>query len=102
MHSLMTLDSTTINSLLTDLYTVIGRDTELIRILFTIRERIKIINNKIRIFFIQVALPIANKNQLVKEHNEFINQNVDSLIPFIAGAISILEKKFYLKNPLQE
>jgi hypothetical protein len=102
VHSLMTLDSTIINSLLTDLYTIIGRDTELIRILFTIRQGINIINNKVRIFFMQVALPTMNKNQLVKEHNEIINKNVDYLIPFIARAIGILEKKFSLTNPLQE
>ena len=63
VYSLVTLDSATINSLLTDLYTTIGQNKRLVQILFTIRERIKIINNKIKFIFSQVALPTTNQKQ---------------------------------------
>lgn len=100
VHSLVNLDSTILNGLLSELYTSISKDNELVRILFTVRERTKIINNKIKIFFSQVALPLSNKAQLVKEHNEFINSQVDTLKPHIQKALNILETKFDLKNPL--
>lgn len=45
---------------------------------------------------------MTNKNQLVKEHNEFINEQVDFLVSLIMEAISILEKEFSLRNPLVE
>lgn len=100
VYSLVTLDSATINSLLTDLYTTIGQNKRLVQILFTIRERIKIINNKIKLFFSQVALPTTNQKTKVIEHNEFINKNSDALKPLIKEALEILEKEFDLKNPL--
>jgi len=99
-HSLVNLDSTILTGLLSELYTSISKDKELIRLLFTIREQTKIINNKIKIFFSEVALPITNKTILVKSHNEFINSRVDSLKPIIARALTILEYRFDLKNPL--
>lgn len=101
-YSLVTLDSTVINSLLTDLYTIIGKNKDLITTLFTIRENIKVTNNKTRIFFSQMAVPLSNSRDLVKEHNEFINQKVEVLKPLIEKAIKILEEKFALKNPLLE
>lgn len=99
-HSLVTLDSTILSGLLSELYTSISKDKDLVRILFTVRERTKIINNKIKIFFSQVVLPLSNKTQLVKEHNDFINSQVDVLKPQIQKALNILEDKFDLKNPL--
>lgn len=101
-YSLVTLDSTIISSLLTDLYTIIGKNKDLVTALFTIRENIKVTNNKTRIFFSQAALPLSNLPQLAKEHNEFINQKAEVLKPLIEKAIRILEEKFALKNPLLE
>jgi len=99
-HSLVTLDSTILTGLLSELYTSISKDKEFVRILFTIREKTKIINNKIKIFFSEVALPLTNKKDLIKSHNEFINSQVDNLKPHIERALQILESKFDLKNPL--
>lgn len=100
MHSLIDLDNTTLKGLLSELYASISKNKELIRLLFTIREKTKIINNKIRIFFSQVAIPLSNKALIVKEHNEFINDQADKLVPNIKRAIDILEDDFDLTNPL--
>lgn len=101
VHSLVNLDSGILNNLLSDLYTSISKNNELIRILFTIREKTKVINNKIKIFFSQIAMPVTNKGQLVKEHNEFINTQVDVLKPHVLRALEILETEFDLENPLK-
>ena len=100
-HSLVTLDSTIITGLLSELYTSISNNNELVKILLIIRERTKIINNKIKLFFSQVVIPMTNKGEIVKAHNEFINSKVDELKPLIQQALTILETKFDLKNPLQ-
>ena len=99
-HSLVTLDNAILNTLLAELYSSISKDSELVRILFTIRERTKIINNKIKIFFSQVILPLSNKQQILVEHNDFVNSQVDNLTSIIAKALHILESRFDLKNPL--
>lgn len=101
VHSLVSLDNSMLNSLLSELYILISKNTELIRILFTVREKTKIVNNKIKIFFSQVALPLSNSTQLTKEHNEFINSQVDALKPLILNAISILEEEFDMENPIK-
>jgi len=101
-YSLMTLDSTVINSLLTDLFTIIGRNKKLVRILFTIREQVKVMNNKTRMFYTQMAMPLANAVEITKVHNKFINEKATFLIPLVLEATNILEADFKLKNPLKE
>jgi len=100
-HSLITLDNTILNGLLIELYSSISKDKELIRILFNVRKKTKIINNKIKIFFSKVSLPMTNINSIVRDHNDFINTQVDNLKPILEKAIKILEFKFDLKNPLE-
>lgn len=101
-HSLITVEMNIIDSLLTDLYTIIGKNTELIRILFTIRHQTKVINNKIKIFYSQVSRPIRDRRGLTKEHNKFIDNKVNLLIPIIKKGIKILETDFNLRNPFEE
>lgn len=98
-YSLITLDSTIIENLLTELYTILGNDKELIKTLLTIRHTIKILNNKTKIFFSQIALPMSNQATIIKEHNKYINEHADFLLPLIEKALKILEDKFDLKNP---
>jgi len=100
-YSFLTLDSQVITSLLTDLYTVIGKNKELIILLNTIRVEIRVIDNKVRVFLVQIALPLSNKENIIKNHNEFINSQADFLVPKLRDAIKILERDFGLVNPNQ-
>ena len=102
VYSVVTLDSTTINSLLSDLFTIIGKNVRLIQILFTFRAQTRIINNKIQLFYASIALPQTNIKQIIKEHNDFVKGRVEELIPLIVEATNILESAFNLKNPLKE
>ena len=49
-QTLVTLDSVIITNLLTDPYTIIGKNNDLVKLLNTIRVNIRIINNKISHF----------------------------------------------------
>ncbi len=100
-YSLVTFDSTILQTLLVDTYPIIMRDSELIRLLITIREEIKVINNKMRIFFVKVALPLSGMQELVKKHNEFINKKVENLLPLIDKALKILQDRYGILNPYQ-
>lgn len=99
-YSLVTLDKNVLDRLLVDTYSVVQGQTELLRILLTLRSEIAIINNKSKIFFSQMALPLANNAQIVAEQNDFIKQKATALLPLIKQALEILGTQFHLKNPL--
>lgn len=100
LESLVPLDSSIINSLLTDVYTIIGKNAELVRLLMVIRNEIRIINTKINFFSSQISIPRSNEQALILEHNQFLNQKSDLLVPLIGKACEILEKDFSLKRPI--
>jgi hypothetical protein len=100
LESLVPLDSSIINSLLTDVYTIIGKNTELVRLLMVIRNEIRIINTKISFFSSQISIPRSNEHALILEHNQFLNQKIRLLVPLIGKACEILEKDFSLKRPI--
>jgi len=52
-------------------------------------------------FHSRISIPISNVSPVVKEHNEFIIERVDFLIPIVEKAKDILEKQFNLVNPLK-
>jgi len=99
VYSLVTPDSSVIQALLVETYPVIMLENELIKVLLSIREEIKVINNKIRIFYSQVAL--SNKEEIVKTHNEFINDRAKRLVQLIDIALEILQKKYGMSNPFK-
>jgi hypothetical protein len=47
-----------------------------------------------------MAFPRTDTQQLIKEHNNFLNHKADVLVPVIGTALIILEKDFNLKPPL--
>ena len=99
-YSLLTLDSSIISSLLTELYNIIGDDIELIKYLFTLKREIQVINSENKIFQSQVAQPLSNLKEIIEKHNKFINDKIDFLKPIAEKAITRLEKRFGLQNPL--
>ena len=100
-YSLVTLDSSMLKSLLVDTYPMIIKEIELVRLLISIREQINVMNNKTRIFYSIVSLPMSNKSQICKEHNEYLNSKVQVLIPMLDEALNILKEKYGLINPFE-
>lgn len=100
-YSLVTLDSSVLQTLLVDTYPIIARDTELIKLLIRIRQVIKVMDNKTRIFYSEVSLPVSNRKQIIKEHNEYTSQRVRELIGLLDRALEILKDSYGLTNPFE-
>ena len=100
-YSLIEFDSTILQALLVDIYPIIIREEELIKLLFVIRETIKIINNKNRIFYNAISLPSNDQSKIIKTHNEFVNSRVRLIIPLLDRAVEILQEKYGLSNPFE-
>jgi hypothetical protein len=101
-YSLVSLDSTVIDTLLSDVYSMIAKNSYLVKSLLNLRFEIRVINNKIKVFYTQVALPMSNKGQITRQHNEFINGKIEELVPRFQAALAALESDFNIKNPLSE
>lgn len=93
-YSLLTLDPTVINGLMADIFPLIGRDKELVDLLYKIRKNIYAINNQKESFFQQIAVPRSNGNAIIREHNAFILNNARFLLGELESAAGILENRF--------
>jgi hypothetical protein len=100
-YSLITLDSSVLQTLLVDTYPIIINDKELVRLLMSIRAQIKVMNNKTRIFYSEISLPVTTRKDIVKSHNEFINGKVNQLIPLLDKSLEILTAEYGLVNPFE-
>ena len=104
-YSLIDFDSTILQTLLVDIYPIIIREEELIKLLFTIRENIKVMNNKNRIFYNEISHAVSpisnNQSKIIKNHNNFINSHVKLIIPSLDKALEILQDKYGLNNPFE-
>src|SRR5207245_1907929 len=101
-YSLVTLDSSVIDRLLVDVYSIILEDTALVRALLTLRQQIRVINTRANIFFSQMALSYTpeSKRQMANEHTAFLRQRSEIMAPLIDEALQTLETRFGLQNPL--
>lgn len=100
-YPLVALDDSIINRLLVELYTsFFAGDNELVLMLYKIRSWAEIINNKAKIFFAEISLPMTGKESLVENYNLFLRDKVNLLRPFLERAINILESRYGLTNPL--
>ncbi len=101
-YSLVTFDSSVIDRLLVDTYSVVQDDNQLVRILLTLRTQIRVINAKSQMFFSQMAQPLTGQTELAARHNQFMKEKAEFLIPLIEQAIRILEERFQLKDPFPD
>jgi hypothetical protein len=99
LYLIYVLDSQIIMSLLTDLFSIIGKDSDLIFNLMNIRHIIQEMTIENNIFHTQLAFPTTNQSQIVSKHNKSTIESTDSLIPVIQETLRILETKFKIKNP---
>lgn len=90
-YSLGSLDVTVIETVLADIYTIIADNVELLETLYRIRGMCRTINNKTRIFYSQVALPLTNVESITKSHNDFLEPRCQSLIAHCDHAVVIID-----------
>jgi hypothetical protein len=100
-YCVVTLDAGALQTLLVDTYPIIVNDPELVKLLITIRKYIRIMNNETQIFFSQVSFSMTNSKNKTKTHNEYVNNQVQNLIPLLDRALELLSSKYGLKNPFE-
>jgi hypothetical protein len=101
-YSPSTLEYTTLSTLLSDLYSIIGNNIKLIKDLLKIRLLCNAINNETSLFFGKMSVPIGDRAPLITDHNEYLRKQIDRLLPIIDRCLVILEKNYGVKNPLED
>lgn len=101
-YSPSTLEYDALSKLLSDLYSIIGNNTKLIKDLLRIRLICNAINNETSLFFGKMSVPIGSRTPLIKEHNEFLRKQIDQILPIIDSCLVILENNYGVKNPLDD
>jgi len=91
-YSLVTFDTHVIESVISDTYTIIANETELLRALSGIREHTRIANNKIRMFFSVAMMSFTNKKGMVRKHNEFLHPICDRIESLCEKAMEELDR----------
>jgi len=91
-YSLQKFNIEIIENVITDIYTILYDNTELIKILNRLRSECKLVNNKINIFWHSVVLPMSNLKQIVKEHNTYINSRLPQIQQLSEVALLLLKK----------
>lgn len=94
-YSLVTFDAMLIESILSDTYPITVSMPDLIATLRRLRDTIKIANNKARIFFSTVGLPMSDKKAVVRDYNEFMALQCDNIARLCEAAVQFL--RFLLK-----
>ena len=78
--SLSNLEMNVVETVLADTYTILSEVPEIISILFSLRSTCRNVNTKLQMFYGTVALPLNNRNQLVRDHNNYLQETCPSII----------------------
>jgi len=99
--TLITLDSSVLERLLVDLYSIIQDDSQLVKILLELREHIRICNARTQILHTQLALSYGpgDKARMAQEHREFMKEEAQYVVPRIERALATLQQRFGLRDP---
>ncbi len=99
--TLITLDSSVLDRLLVDLYSIIQDDSQLVKTLLELREHIRICKAKTQILHTQLALSYGGgtKAHMAQEHRDFIKVEAGYMVPRIERALATLQERFGLRDP---
>jgi hypothetical protein len=89
-YSLVRFDLSVVESVLTEVYTILAEKQELLQLLTRIRNQCRRINNKIEIFYGIVAMPLSEKDKLIESHNQYLNENCTSVFELTKEALELL------------
>ena len=90
-YSLETFDTQVIESVIADTYSITCEYPDLLALLTRIRQVARVANNKIRIFFGIVQLPLTTKAKVIRDHNEFMRPNCETIAELCSNAVETLE-----------
>ena len=91
-YSLITFDTSVMESVISDTYSITANQTELLKLLSEIRQETRVANNKIKVFFGVVHLPLTKKDSLAVKHNKFMKEKCGRIKLLCEKAIAELDK----------
>lgn len=91
VYGLPTIELRLLETILSDTYSITQSSDALIAALTALRAKARIVNNKVAVFRLEVALPMTNKATTVKDHNDFVRPHCEQIIKLAAEAVSELE-----------
>lgn len=91
-YSLESFDTRIIESVIADTYSITAGHQDLLTVLGKIRQVARIANNKIRIFFGTVELPLTNLPQVIRAHNEFMRPKCQQMVGLCGKAVAYLDQ----------
>jgi len=99
-YSITPLDTTVINSILPDVYSMIQDDTALVKDLVQIRRMVSIMNSKIRELAAMMSHPEAwGMGPTIEAHNKDMESRNNVLLPTIDRVVQKIESRHNLRRP---
>jgi hypothetical protein len=92
-------DDTVIISLMPDIFPLIEKDQELVKLLFQIRSYLSAVNGRLRLIHAKASQPLINLNQIIGSNNVGVVQAIDNHILSTRAKIQqILEERYDMKT----
>ena len=100
-YPLAPIETTSLNALLVDTYSMLQNDPTLIANLFKIRRIASVINYRIQAFHaaVPLMLTINSTRQAIRQLNRDLERNAKSILMWTDQCIKTLETKYGLTNP---
>ena len=90
-YTFVTFETRVIETVLSDTYTIIADEKELLEALTGIRQRARNANNKIHMFLATMPMPLANKQAITRQHNEWLRPVCEGMVQLADIAIAALD-----------
>lgn len=91
-HSLVSFDTAIMDSVIADTYSITSAYSNFHNAISQLRQKIRIANNKINLFFSVVMTPLTNKEALVREHNTFMVSQATEIRLLAQTSLNELDK----------
>ncbi len=91
-YSLVTFSMTVLETVLSDTYTILAENPTILSTLSSLRKELNLANNKIQLLFGIVGMPMSNKAQTVRQHNEFMRGKSRRIVDLCEAAIQNLDE----------
>ena len=80
-----------LESVLSDVYTIIANESDLLTALLKLRTLCRVLNNKISLFHNRASFPPTNINEIMKNHNQQMNSQLPYVIECAEGICKALD-----------
>ena len=91
-YGLPTIELRVLETILSDTYSITQSSGELLAAMNDLRARARVVNNKVAVFRLEVALPMSNKTDTVKSHNDFVRPHCERIIELSKTAQEYLDQ----------